>query len=230
MRCVRVQLNAQARRTDLARTILTLFLIAYPFGLSGCSTAPPPGQLFGPVRELTSDDFGAILRTWTRSERIYRGFDQKMFIDATLHSAEFRKSFAITWPHVYGAGGRVTRRELVELTGEAETTHSFFLSVYTSDRDWNDLSEESSIWRLTLRAGDHSVEASEIISIPADANLRAIYSHIDRFDECYLVRFPLADPLGQLVVAPDSEALTITIASALGRAELRWKLLPAGPP
>lgn len=194
--------------------------------LSACHSKTPPAQLFGPVRTLEPGDYPEVLSTWTRRSEIYQALDQKMFIDATLHSPEFRKSFALAWPDVYGAGGQVTRRELVELSGEAETTHTFFLSVYTADREWNDLSDDSSIWRLTLSSADIAVEAQEIISVPVDANLRAVYPHIDRFDECYLVRFPLSDPMGRLVLSPSQAEVTVTIASALGRAELKWQLVP----
>ncbi|MEM6732560.1 MAG: hypothetical protein AAF658_13465 [Myxococcota bacterium] len=209
-------------RTGALGAVLTVMALS-----TGCAKEPPPAVLFGATGDIVASDYDRVLRRWTRSDQVYSGLDHRMFVDATLHSPEFRRAFAIAWPDVYGAGGQVTRRELVELSGPAETTHTFFVSVFTGDRDWNDLADQGSIWRLTLESGPVSVEASEITAIPVDANLRAVYSHIDRFDKCYLVRFPLADPLNRMLVDPSSTDLTMKIASAIGRAELQWQLLPA---
>ena len=55
-----------------------------------------------------------VLKTWTRSAKIYQGLDSKMFVTATFHSPEFRRVFALAFPEIYGHGGNITRRELVD--------------------------------------------------------------------------------------------------------------------
>ena len=168
-----------------------------------------------------------VLKTWTRSAKIYQGLDSKMFVTATFHSPEFRRVFALAFPEIYGHGGNITRRELVDLTHDIEQYLTFFVAAYTADRKWNDLAKPDSIWRLSLEGDDDvSVSPTEIIPVKIDANLRAVYPYIGRFDKAYLVRFKLADPMNRLVIKSSSDHFKLKVVSALGKANLQWLLEP----
>jgi hypothetical protein len=194
--------------------------------LAGCS-GPRPATLFGPQRHLTSGDYEDVLATWTRSSRVYRNFETKMFVTATFHSPEFRRAFAIAFPEIFGHGGAVTRRELVDLTGDVEQFHNFFMAVYTPDDQWNDLAQPDSIWRVNLIGSDEvAVDPDKIIMVKLDANLREVYPYIGHFDQGYLVRFPLTDAMHRLVLDSRSTGAVLRIASALGVAEMQWQLAP----
>jgi hypothetical protein len=196
-------------------------------GLCGCTPQVRPGVLHGPSRVLQPSDYKVVLKTWTRSAKIYQGLDSQMFVTATFHSPEFRRVFALAFPEIYGHGGNITRRELVDLTHDIEQYLTFFVSAYTADRKWNDLAKPDSIWRLSLEGEDGvSVSPTEIIPVKIDANLQAVYPYIDRFDKAYLVRFKLADPMNRLVVKSSSDHFNLKVVSALGKANLRWALEP----
>ena len=191
----------------------------------GC-TETRPGVLYGPPQVLDAKDYPSVLGTWTRGDKIYSGFDTRLFVTATYHSPEFRRGFAEAFPGIYGHGGKITRRELVDLTGDVEQFHNFFVSVYTPNARWNDLAKPDSIWNLTLHGNDDTmVKAHEILPIKIDENLRLVYPYIGAFDKTYLVRFRLADPLGRMLVTPQSTAFRIELVSALGTAQLDWKLV-----
>ncbi len=208
--------------------ILAVVIMTMSFLVAGCQTAPLKGVLHGPARDLRPKDYPKVLATWTKSAKIYHDLDTKMFITGTFHSPEFRRVFALAFPDIYGHGGNVTRRELVDLTDDIEQYLNFFVAVYTADRKWNDLSKPDSIWRLSLVGSKGvSVSPSEIVQVKIDANLHAVYPYIDRFDKAYLVRFKLADPMNRLVIEPTSDSFKLRIVSALGRADLQWKLVPA---
>lgn len=196
-------------------------------GLAACAP-PPKASLFGPTKKISADEYQTILSRWTRSDRVYQGLDSKMFVTATFHAPELRRAFGVAFPEIYGHGGSITRRELVDLTGDVEQFHNFFVAVYTADEKWNDLAMPDSIWHLTLIGSeDVAVEASSIEIIRIDANLRAVYPFLGRFDRAYLVRFPLTDPMHRLVLEPKSTSANLRIASALGVASLVWELIPS---
>ena len=134
-----------------------------------------------------------------------------------------RQSFAARFPDVYGKGSEITRKELVQGV-EEESTHNFFLSVYTPVKKWNDLDKDDSIWRLTLTDGERSVEASEITKLRVDANLTKIYPHISDYDFIYLVRFPRSDETNSALITPESDFFKVRIASSLGVAHLDWEI------
>ena len=206
--------------------VLTLFGFASLLAV-GCG----PGArapLYGSSPTVSTANYQEVLTRWTRSDRIYYNFDTELFATATLHTAEFRRAFAVTFPEIYGHGGNITRRELVDLTGDVEQFHNFFVSVYTADDKWNDLAQPDSIWHLTLIGSDSvAVDPAAIEIVKIDANLQQVYPYISHFDKAYLVRFPLTDALNHLVLDPQSTSATLHIASALGVAELVWQLQPA---
>lgn len=188
-----------------------------------------PAVLHGPEVALTAEDYQDVLDTWTRGDRVYQQLDNKLFVTSTFHSPELRRAFAIAFPDIYGHGGRITRRELVELSDGIEQYHTFFVSAFTPERRWNDFHKDDSIWKLSLVNQDRSIsiEPEEIQSIKIDENLRAVYSYLGRFDEAYLVRFKLADDSGTQLIPAGADSFTLRIASALGVAELTWKLAKA---
>ena len=187
---------------------------------------PRPAILYGPAQTLKAEDYPDVLKTWTRSAKVYAVLEDKLFVTATFHSPEFRRVFPIAFPEIYGQGGEITRRELVDLTGDVESYFNFFLAVYTPVSKWNDLDRKDSIWRLTLISfEDVAVGPSQILSIKIDENLRAVYPYIGHFDKCYLVRFPMTDPMKRLVIGAESKGVKLRIASALGVAELPWELV-----
>lgn len=202
-------------------------LLAVALTITGCAAPQRRGVLHGPSAVLKPQDYSMVLKTWTRSAKIYQGLDTQMFLTATFHSPEFRRVFALAFPEIYGHGGNITRRELVNLTHDVEQYLTFFVSAYTADRKWNDLAKIDSIWRLNLEGtGGVTVSPSEIIPVKIDANLQAVYPYIGRFDKAYLVRFKLADPMNRLVVSASSDHFYLNVVSALGKAHLKWLLEP----
>jgi hypothetical protein len=203
----------------------TIFSVILACGLQwGCR--PPPVSLQGSRKAFEASDYTNVLAHWTRSARIYHRFDTRLFVDATFHSPELRRAFAAAFPNIYGHGSLITRRELVELTGDTEEFHTFFIKLYTADPKWNDLAKADSIWHLTLSRCDGSVtvDPAEILAIKSDANLRAVYPYLGHFDKGYLVRFPLADTSQHLLISEDTTGFVLKIASALGEASMIWEL------
>lgn len=203
--------------------------VALGIGVASClataCTTRRSAVLYGSESRLTAADYPAVLRTWSRSAKIYQGLDDKLFVTATYHAPELRRAFALAFPDIYGHGGKITRRELVDLTGGVEQHHNFLFAVYTPDNRWNDLGRDDSIWRLSLKGSSETeVGPDEVVPIKMDENLRAVYPYITRFDKVYLVRFPLVDPLQRLVIEGDATTISLRIASALGGANMVWQL------
>ena len=218
------RLGALVRRLCRPAMALLLVCAALALPLAGCHNYRQ-ARLYGADEALTAKDYPDILQTWTRSDKVYKNLENKLFVTATFHAPELRRAFAVTFPDLYGHGSKITRRELVDLTGEVEQHHNFFVAVYTPDARWNDLAKNDSIWHLTLRGSSEVVvSAVELIPIKIDENLKAVYPYINRFDKIYLVRFPLADPMHRVVIDSTTTHFTVRMASSLGVAELTWEL------
>ena len=206
--------------------------------LCACAPAAPARPVFGQVpRPLFrgGDPMATFLReldTWTRHDKVYQVLDNKLFVSATYHAPDFRRAFGIAFPDIYGHGGKITRRELVDMTGGVEQHHNFLVAAYTPYVRWNDFARDDSIWRISLYSksvGDGGMDEAEvapddIIPLKVDENLRAVYPYISRFDRIYLVRFPLTDAWQRPLVHAHTQEVVMRIASALGVATLRWPM------
>lgn len=233
------------RLTRLGACTLRGFLGLGLASLSACATPHIPQATTTHVAPEEEDQLRAglgarsayahMLKASTRSAKIYQALDNKLFITATYHAPAFRRAFAVAFPDIYGHGGKITRRELVDLTGGIEQHHNFFVAVYTPDSRWNDIARDDSIWRLSLYGksngqnglGETEVGPDDIIPIKMDENLRVVYPYTNRFDKVYLVRFPVLDAMHQPIVGPGTEELVVRIASAMGVASMRWRVARA---
>ena len=52
----------------------------------------------------------------------------------------------------------------------------------------------------------------------------AIFPYVDRFDDLYMVRFPLVDAEGRSFLAPGPEPLRLEVKRALADCSLSWTL------
>ncbi len=195
-------------------------------GLVGCRVMAKAPLTLQPRRELKASDYNGVLSRWTRSDKVYDTLDSILFVWATFHSPEFRRAFLVRHPNVYGPGSEEASRLLLTRP-DAELFHEFFVSVSTAVPSWNDLDRENSIWRVTLEGDGVQAVQGEVQKVKTTANLRVIYPHITDFARTYSVRFPLTTEAGEAVISGASKKFTMRVTSALGQAELVWKLEPA---
>lgn len=208
--------------------------------LCACAPRVPARPVFGQMSGLVPGGrdpmatFLHELNTWTRHDKVYQVLDNKLFVSATYHAPDFRHAFGIAFPDIYGHGGKITRRELTDMTGGVEQHHNFLVAAYTPYVRWNDFARDDSIWRISLYSksvGDDGMDEAEvapddIIPLKVDENLRAVYPYISRFDKIYLVRFPMTDAWQRPLVHARTQEVVMRIASALGVATLRWPMHP----
>jgi len=195
--------------------------------IAGC-VAPRAILSLQPRSTIGSDDYERILDDWTREDRLYDGLDSKLFVHSTFHSPEFRKTFLLRHPDVYGRGSETARRLALTLPDGVEEIE-FFFSAFTSDVKWNDFDQEDSIWRVVLKGDETEPVDGQVSRVKTTANLRAIYPFITDFSRTYVVRFPRTDAGGMPVISSSSRSIELRFLSALGTAELVWALKPLAP-
>ncbi len=195
---------------------LTVFALA-------CTKPAPPvaGRYDADGTDVQAGDYPHVLASWTRDNRLYDGLENKVFVTSVFLTTELRAAVRTAYPDVVGHGGPVTRDELATGPGNDLV---FFVTMYTADRKWNDLQTPTSIWKVTL-TGASEISPSSIVRIRQDENMRTVFPFIGRYDETYLVRFPV----GEVIGAATREA-TIRLASGLGETKLTWQLARGAQP
>src|SRR5688500_6445321 len=108
------------------RSFLGLRFLGRLHGLSFCvlllvsCATPRAGRVYEPDTSVRAQDYEGVLMSWTRSYKLYDRLDNILFVTATYHAPEFRRAFAVAFPEIYGHGGNVTRKELLEVSEEVE--------------------------------------------------------------------------------------------------------------
>ncbi len=190
---------------------------------AGCASAPEPQVSMSSRTEFAPEDYPRLLNRWSRSDEVFDGLFSVLFAHATFHSPEFRRAFLIRHPQVYGRGSEEAGR-LTLTSPKAEEHLEFFMSASTSNQRWNDLDQEDSIWRVTLQSDELVPVQGKVRMIKTTANVRVFYPYITPYASTYGLTFPLTNPDGKPLIGPDTSKLTLRISSALGEAELVWRL------
>ncbi len=209
------------------RALLAVVLLGALAG-GGCALrqrTPEPGPDEG--------EWAALRNDATRRKLLYDGVTHRATATAThltLAVREARARRLAIWKSWTDAE---LERRLATERAAAASGEEFLVAFYTAQWQNNDLDSRDTIWRVSVRAGDNELVASEIHAVPIDAQLTNLFPWIGPFDTVYSVRFPrLAN--GPL---PDGD-FVFELASAIGKVDLDWslprpkdfpQLLPAPP-
>lgn len=173
----------------------------------------------------------------TRRAEPYDWAVRQADVRATLITPRLRKAFLAARAGFQGRFAEEAERELVALgepdpgvdvesrpKPESEEQVVFFVAMYVTDQKNRDISAGYTIWETTLERGDATVKPIKIDVVRASPSVMDVFPYADRFDDLYLVRFPLTDSAGRPLLSPGGAPLRLHIKSALAEAELEWTL------
>lgn len=154
---------------------------------------------------------------FTRSGKIYDGLALNAFVSAVYEPLEAREARAdrlATWRAL-----TAPEREqlLAQEREDAARYEEFLVTMFTPDRQDNDLSSKKSIWRVALVVpGAGEILPDRIEEQRVDATIRELYPNVGDFDLVYRVRFPhVAEPLV-------GRTFTLRLAGSRGRVDLDY--------
>jgi hypothetical protein len=222
----------------LARAV-ALALALPAAAVSGASCAGPKAT--GPVGLSPHADKSAwrdVIAEHTRRDESYDWAVRMADARATLITPALRKAFLDSRFEFQGRFAEKTERELVALgepdpgvdvesrpRPESEEQVLFFVAMYVTDQKNRDIGASYTIWNTELRRGGSSTRPIAIEPVQRSPAVLDIFPFADRFDDLYLVRFPLADSAGKAFLTPGGEPLTLHIESALATLDLQWTLV-----
>ena len=204
-------------------------VILLGLALVGCSTAPPRvGEPPPRVADAAAEaSYHQVFERWTRHAEVYDVLDTRMFVAATLESADFRRAKVERLALFQGLPTSARDAELARELALAEKGYEFFLGVHTPDPKINDFDRGSSIWRVALHTSAGEVTPTEIVRLGRpDANTRGLYLYLGDFWIGYRIRFPATLPDGRPVLTAEEREASLRLSSAVGKAELLFVAAP----
>lgn len=218
--------DAAETRTSAVRGLLVLAAL-----LGGCSMNPPRVGDAPNIGETHESErrYLEVIERWSRRTEIYSRLDSRAFVAATYESASFRTA-RISRLGDYQARPRdEIEQEVARSLAESQTVHEFFFAVHVNLRVWDDFDRPGSIWRLALRTPQGEVTPAQVDRVGRpDLNLRALYPYVGDFWTAYRVRFPTTFPDGRPVVLAEDKQMTLSLASAVGKAEMTFPAVVVG--
>ena len=230
----------------MLRTLLSTFALLSLLPLCACGSAKGPVKMTEAA--TSAGAWERVVAEHTRQRRVFNLEDvsyMQMDLRATLVTPRLRSAFAQARPRLHGAVAEKFDDVLIEMGAppdegmDAERVLTrpldeervlVVVSVYVAHEDGANFDHARySIWDLNLERGDAKVAPEDIERIRYSAALQGLLPHADRYDETYLLRFPLVDTSsGTPLLSPGGEPLRFTVKSGVASATLEWQLL-GGP-
>ena len=173
----------------------------------------------------------------TRRDEPYDWFLRQADVRATLVTPRLRKAYLDARAEFQGRFAEDAERELVALgepdpgvdvesrpRPESEEQVIFFVAMYVADQKNRNIAAGYTIWETTLERGDAKAQPIKIDVVRSSLSVMDVFPFADRFDDLYLVRFPLTDIAGRPFLSSGGEPLRLRIKSALADASLEWTL------
>ena len=175
----------------------------------------------------------------TTSNESYDYASLEADLRATLVTPRLRAAFAASRADFHGKPSQNFEKLLLQLDQPADPPRAdelpepkgaeqqvvIFASLYVRNLVHRSLAANYSEWDVTLQRGDATVRPVEIEVLRYTPTIKALLPHTDRFDEIYILRFPLVDAeSGNTLLAGGKDPVELRIASAMADVSVKWRL------
>jgi len=173
----------------------------------------------------TSSSYQRVLKNWTRKGGIYREFDTRLLVWATLLSKDFIKAYLSEEARTREWDQAKFVQKLAEYERRYENVIPIQLAVLTHKKEWDDFYKPKSSWDVFLLTdrGDRV----EPITIRQESlgpeSSKILFPYISHWSSVYLVTFPAISPEGYNYWDESTKSLVLVIAGPSGKIELAWK-------
>jgi hypothetical protein len=175
-------------------------------------------------RDYVGKDYERIYDRWTRHQQVLQDADVALEVWATFKSWDFREAYIERYAEIYGLSDADEKTLRAAQQDVFHAAYEFHVTAQASNYKWNDLEKASSAWRTTLiDALGHELapEYVKVVKLP-DAYEQTFFPAKTPFTKTYAIRFAVpAD--GGAFAGTKSGALTLRLASPIGRIELEWR-------
>ena len=206
---------------------LFFLVMALAVFASGCKS----GKEDQPIQYTPDSQFNpqykAVFETWTKEDRIYKGFDCKLIAAATYKSMLFRIAYTHEYAKLYRLSSVEKDKLLKDQVDAGDTYNEFIFAAYVPDKKWDDFPKEKSTWRIDLRVDDGERTAPVEVRKLERNNvvLKHFFPYITPWKSVYLLRFPARhSDTGEALVGYGTRKVTLAVSSVLGSAEMTWEL------
>ncbi len=169
----------------------------------GCAGIPREGPS---VLSPSTSSFQRARDEATRRAEVYVGLDRRADLRATLLTPRVREAFLRERDRFHGAFAAEAEREWIAMGSADEGVDApmrpgpvgeheilVFVAFYSSDPRERSLATRTSIWDVHLVRDGRRLRPATVESIRLSPAVVDVFPYVDRFDDLYLLRFPVVD-------------------------------------
>ena len=178
-------------------------------------------------KEVVKPEYSEELDNWTRTVKVFEGFETRLYFSATYKSPSFRESYADRYVESYGLGESYRSALIERETEQGDRYNEFFFTAYTPVDEWNDFEKKESIWRLYLEddTGARLTPVSITKLDNSDPVLREFFPYFDIWSSAYIVKFPKYSDAGtEPIPGPNTAFMRLIATGVIGQGQLEWSL------
>lgn len=187
--------------------VLTLLLVL----MSGCAHQVPVRP--DGVEPMSEVQYKGLVKSYTVSANHYSGFYQTFQADMTELSTEMQTAALRQKAYFQQWEQKKYQNEREKVMQESSAYAKFFMRFYSPERDYDDLQNEKTAWKIYLDFNGQRFEGKVKRLKEKFVELQNIFPHFDRFSTPYEVTFNV--PMTTIESAPTK----VTLTSSLGTAE-----------
>jgi hypothetical protein len=199
--------------------ILSILLL----GFTGCSYFQ--GYVDMAKEKGLSDEYKAVLNTWTRTKTVHSQFETKVTITSTLKSQAFKGAYIKEHERIYPLGPAEKKKWEETQEGLASDFTEFLFYAYIPEKEANDFDRRNSAWTVFIvddqGRREDPVEIRRIDKITTVTE--AFYPYINKYyGNFYSLKFKPLKGLAGDPGDPSRKPFKLVMTSVLARVELEW--------
>lgn len=166
-----------------------------------------------------------VLNNWTRDGKLYREFDTRMLVWATLYSRDFIKAYLSEDARTREWDQATFVKKLADMERQYENVIPFQLAVLTHKKEWDDFDKPKSSWDVFLLTdkGERVAPISIRRTALEPESAEIMFPYLSSWGSVYFVTFPVISPEGLSYWSDATKSLVLVIAGPSGKIELVWK-------
>lgn len=185
---------------------MTLPILFFAFS---CSTTGPQNS---DVPSMSESEYEEIFNKKTNKIETYSGLTNALTFSATEIDSEMIHATLARSARIYEWNSSKLQEETAKSKQNIDSKSEFFLTVYTPERNHNNLNSTTSIWKIYLDVNNQRYEGKATKVKGQLVDIQSVYPSHNRFSTPYKIEFPIS--LVSIANAPKSITLTGPKASA----------------
>ncbi|MCB0340694.1 MAG: hypothetical protein H6626_09015 [Pseudobdellovibrionaceae bacterium] len=165
----------------------------------------------------SSDTYEQTIRTHSQEVKRYQGFYNQYEVGATLMDTRVTSSILERMAEFKKWSPSKLQEEIDRAKGDSHSNTKLFLSLYTPERQHNDLDKSKSMWEIYMEVDGRRYEGR--VKKKSDLNLfelKSLYPYHTRWSKGYEVVF------GVPFSAIEGHPIKVVLASSLGASEFKF--------